>query len=468
MPGGLTDSLFDANPRASFRARNWIQSPWNVVTAYLNCTFSANTSLRVKSTYLFSNRALVWRDEDGGAGDPDNIDPATGQYVPREVEFESMHSSGTEARLLHHYYIGNRRQSLAAGIRFSVSHFKSQADGPGTTGSDFDLSLTGPYNADFDFRTTNLAPFVENIFRLSDQLSVTAGFRFEYLLTSAKGHETDEQDEVKTDLQRTRTIPLFGLGAEYKIGPNTNVYANFSQAYRPIDYANLTSFGVTSRIDPNMRDPFGYNADLGYRGTVRNFLNFDVGLFYLAYNKRVGVVVLTDPATGATYSLRTNIANSVHQGVETYLEFNPVKLANPEARYSFSIFNAFAVTDARYTSGAYNGKRVETATKYINRTGLLGYFHRLSVTAQINNTGDAFGDASNVRISDDPVAGYIPAYTVFDFSATYKAGPHYAIKAGVNNLTNKLYFTRRTDEYPGPGILPAVGRSVYVGVTAVF
>jgi Fe(3+) dicitrate transport protein len=81
--------------------------------------------------------------------------------------------------------------------------------------------------------------------------------------------------------------------------------------------------------------------------------------------------------------------------------------------------------------------------------------------------GDAYGDASNEKISSDPVAGYIPAYTVLDFSATYKI-KNYTVKIGVNNLSDKAYFTRRTDEYPGPGIIPAVGRSFYVGFSAKF
>ena len=66
-----------------------------------------------------------------------------------------------------------------------------------------------------------------------------------------------------------------------------------------------------------------------------------------------------------------------------------------------------------------------------------------------------------------PVAGYIPAYTVLDLSATYKI-KNYAIKFGANNLTNKSYFTRRTDEYPGPGIIPSIGKNFYVGFTAKF
>ena len=41
----------------------------------------------------------------------------------------------------------------------------------------------------------------------------------------------------------------------------------------------------------------------------------------MAYNNRIGVVVLTDALTGNQYAYRTNIANSVHKGIESYVEF---------------------------------------------------------------------------------------------------------------------------------------------------
>jgi Fe(3+) dicitrate transport protein len=110
---------------------------------------------------------------------------------------------------------------------------------------------------------------------------------------------------------------------------------------------------------------------------------------------------------------------------------------------------------------------VETAAKYINRIGVTYADKKLSGTLQMNNIGDAYGDATNAKQSADPVAGYIPAYTVFDASATYRIN-RYSIKTGVNNITGKAYFTRRTDEYPGPGIIPSTGRSFYLGITAKF
>ena len=466
MPGGQTDSMFQADPAASSRARNWLRSPWNIVTAALTFQPSTSTHIYFKSTYLFSSRSLVWRNEDGGAGAIDNIDPQTGEYVPREVENEVMRGTTNEFRILQDYALGNTQHTLAAGLRFSYATFHQQGGGPGTTGLDFDLSTNGPFEYDLRFTTLNLAPFVENIFRFGDRFSLIPGFRFEHIYSTSSGYITDDE-KIPASETRSRGIPLFGMGAELKTSNNTNVYANFSQAYRPIDYSQLSPFGVTSRIDPGLKDARGYNADLGYRGTVKNYLNFDVGAFYLAYNQRIGIVLKTDPATSETYTLRTNVANSVHKGVEIYVEFNPVKLLNPGAKSGFSIFNSFAMTSAHYTSGEFKGNRVETAPAYINRSGLTAYCKKLSVTFQMSNTGDSFGDASNARQSDDPVAGYLPAYTVLDVSASYKI-KNYALKGGINNVGNQHYFTRRTDEYPGPGIIPSPALSVYGGVTAIF
>lgn len=467
MPGGLTDSLFYANPKTSTRARNWLKSPWNILSNYINLTPSENTTISLKTTYIFSNRSLVWRNEDGGPSALDETDPATNQYVPREVGSEDMHSITTEGRFSTNYKLANNKSTLAGGIRFTYAWFKRQGGGEGTTGSDFDLSITGDWGYNLDFTTTNIAPFVENIFRFGNNFTITPGLRFEYLKSTAKGYKTVDDVKQIPNENRTRTYPLAGIGLEFKPSGNSGIYGNISQAYRPIDYSQFEPFGVASKIDPNLKDAYGFNSDLGYRATVKNYLNLDISLFYMAYNNRIGEVVKTDPGTGLDYAYRTNIANSVHKGVEAYIEFNILKYLNQQSKQGLSIFNSLGYTDAKYTSGEFKGNRVEAAAKVIERVGMIYNNKSFSSTFQINYVGDAFGDATNLRISDNPIAGYIPAYTVLDFSSTYKIN-NYAIKAGVNNLADKSYFTRRTDEYPGPGIIPAVGRSFYVGLTAKF
>ena len=331
MPGGLTDSMFEAYPRSSFRNRNWIKSPWNIVSAHADFIISPQTSINIKSSLMLSNRALVWRNEDGGAGALDEIDPSTGKYSNREVENENMNNTTTEIRLLHNYKLGKMNNTVAGGLRYTYAWFKKQSGGEGTTGSDFDLFITGEFEKNIDFTTTNIAPFVENIFRINNRFSITPGFRFEYLKSTSDGYKESDGTKILSNESRKRYIPLFGFGTEYKTTPNTNLYANISQAYRPISYSQISPIGVTSKIDPNLKDASGFNSDLGYRGTIKNYLNFDIGLFYMAYNNRIGTVLINSGAD-EPYTLRTNVANSVHQGVESYVEFNLLKYLNQHSK----------------------------------------------------------------------------------------------------------------------------------------
>jgi Fe(3+) dicitrate transport protein len=465
MPGGFSDSLFAVDSRKSYRARNWIKSPWNILTATLDWKLSQHTSLKVKSTLNNSARDLVWRNEDGGPQAMDNPDPVTSAYSSREVEHEGFKSYTTEVRLLAHYSLGTTRSVLAAGLRYFTGKMKRQAGGPGTTSSDFDLTLDGPYEKDLDFTTTNLAPFLENTFHFGKRLSVTPGLRYEYIHSTVKGNSRSHTDGsvVYSDYSKNRSILLAGAGLQYKTTSSTNLYANWSQAYRPLDYSSLTPLGTIVTVDKDLKDSKGFNADIGFRGSINHFLNFDISAFYLQCNDRVGLVEKTD-AKGNPYPFRTNVANSVHRGTETYIEFNPVKAFTGVTKWSLSFFNSLALIRAKYGSGEFTGKTVEYAPAHINRFGTNLGIGKFSTTFLVSSTAKSYGDANNSETpSADAVAGVIPAYTVLDWSATWRIKA-FNVKFGCNNLADKRYFTLRTGEYPGPGIIPAIGRSFYFGV----
>ena len=114
-------------------------------------------------------------------------------------------------------------------------------------------------------------------------------------------------------------------------------------------------------------------------------------------------------------------------------------------------------------TGEYKGRYVEYAPTSINRLGASLAIRKFSTTFLISSTAKSYGDADNSTTpSADAIAGVIPAYTVMDWSSTIKI-KNFNLKAGVNNLSDARYFTKRTDEYPGPGIIPSIGRSFYVG-----
>jgi Fe(3+) dicitrate transport protein len=468
MPGGLTDAEFNQNPDQSFRARNWLESPWNIVALTAEYRVSDNTLFTFKSALDISARNLVWKNEDGGPFSPDSITPANGStpagYAPREVEHEGFTSSTNELRFLTNYNIGGVNQTLATGIRYFIGNMLREEQGPGSTGSDFDIGLYGgPYGVAINFATTNISPFIENTFRIGSRISITPGFRYEYIQSSANGNIVD------TNVSETRAwyIPLFGLGLQIKTSNTTDVYANISQAYEPTTYDNLTPLGSTGVIDPNMRDVYGYNSDLGFRGNIKNCLNFDVGFFYMLFDDEQGNELRYDLRNSA-YTYTTNVGNAVHEGVEAYIEFNPFKLLANKSKFGeISFFNSYCYDQSKYVSGPFTGNYEEMAPVGIDRLGIIYTYRAFSITYVLSNTTKSFADANNTVYSSDAEVGLIPGYQVMDVSAAFHI-KNYDIKMGVSNLADAKYFNLRTNEYPGPGIIPAPARSIYIGLGARF
>ncbi len=471
MPGGLTDSLFNVDAKQSLRSRNWLQSPWNILAANMKYKLNDNASVSLKSSFLYSQRDLVWRNEDGGPGALDTI-TAYLEYVPREVESERFRSITNELRFLTNYYVGKQKQTFSIGARYAYAFKKNQHGAEGTTGVDLDLTTTSPWGGNMNFYTTNMAVFAENTFRIGSRFSITPGLRQEYLSTIADGY--DENEEGDSDdayvyskmKKKSRTFLVGGVGLQFRTSETTNIYANYSQSYRPISYSDLTPFGTIAQIDPKLKDASADNVDIGFRGHVKNILNFDCSVFYINYKNRIGTIYRTDTVT---YAFRTNTGNSEHKGVEAYIELNILDGLIQTSRFGrLSIYNSYAYINARYVKGDYVGKFVEYAPQNIERVGLNYKKRNFSVNIQYSYTSAAFGDADNTKFSADALSGIIPSYNLIDVSSSYKIKQKYQIKMGVNNLANAKYFTLRTAEYPGPGIIPSIGRMIYVGISATF
>jgi Fe(3+) dicitrate transport protein len=111
------------------------------------------------------------------------------------------------------------------------------------------------------------------------------------------------------------------------------------------------------------------------------------------------------------------------------------------------------------------GKRVENAPRDIFRGGVSVGVNQFLLTMQISSVSACFSDANNtVTPSSNGNTGLIPAYSVSDVTAAYKISKKIQVKAGLNNIFNATYFTRRAGGYPGPGALPADGRNYFLNI----
>ncbi|TAF49333.1 MAG: TonB-dependent receptor, partial [Sphingobacteriia bacterium] len=79
--------------------------------------------------------------------------------------------------------------------------------------------------------------------------------------------------------------------------------------------------------------------------------------------------------------------------------------------------------------------------------------------------GESFSDANNTQVpTTNGNNGLVPSYVINDLSAQYLLAPLTTLRAGVNNLFQATYFTRRAGGYPGPGLLPGDGRTFFLSL----
>jgi Fe(3+) dicitrate transport protein len=215
-----------------------------------------------------------------------------------------------------------------------------------------------------------------------------------------------------------------------------------------------------------MRDETGYNLDLGFRGNIKSYFQYDVTGFLMAYNNRIGYVQQVDPELFSVYRLRTNVANARTVGVETYLRWNAVRTFLPASDFRVSIFSNITWLDSRYVASdesAFRNNRVEHTPELLVRTGIDFGFKSFNLAYLFSYTDEQFTDATNSVRTSDGVNGIIPSYYVMDLNVSYKYGK-LTLNAGVENITDNKYFTRRATGYPGPGIIPSSGRTFFISL----
>ncbi len=238
-------------------------------------------------------------------------------------------------------------------------------------------------------------------------------------------------------------------------------------------------------IDPNLKDQTGYNADTGFRGRWRNALHWDIGVFRLRYNNRVGRV---PPKISGGNFMKTNIGDSLSQGVEAYLELDPIMLyRDSQPDYGFSFFGSGSTMKNQYVRWDYPlidltgqlidiskiprpGNTVENSPTSIARYGITFYIKNvLSVSVMESRTSSVYSDSLNtVSPNTSATTGLVDGYSVKDFSLAWTILEGYTLRAGINNFTNEKYFTRRAGGLPGPGILPGDGIFYHMGLSAIF
>lgn len=466
IPGPLTDAMFAADPRQSTRTRNYFNPDIYVPSITADWLISPNTRVTLTTSAVLGDRNSVMFDRP--ATDVDAINPATGQYSNRQVDMDHFNSYTAELRVLHHYTLFNSKHSFTAGTQVFNNDLNRQQMGTGTTGSDPNFGVVDPiFRRDMHLKTKNIAFFLENKFNVTPRLSVNPGIRFEQGRSDFSGMIV-YYDPLTLPNTIDHKFPLLGLNSEFRISDSQNVYAGWSQAYRPILFKDIIPSTVYEQVDKNLKDANGQTFEIGYRGNAKG-LSWDISAFRMDYNNRMGALAARDAANNY-YLFRTNFGNSVTTGAEIFIEYT-LNLNKAELSFftSTALFNG-RYTDAQARVGEENvsirDNKIESVPDVISRNGISFKWNRLSVSGLYSYTGESYADALNTETpSANGGVGLVPSYGLLDFNASYTFTKYFTLKVNLNNVTNESYFTKRPTMYPGVGIWPSDGRSWSMAVS---
>ena len=462
VPGALTDSQFYQNPQQHTRSRNYYSPDIHIPSFEINWHLNPRSLLLLSQSAVLGNRSSVLFDK--ATNIQDTINLLTNNYNHRQVDIDSYHSYTTELRWQQDYKVSDFAGNFILGVQYMNNDLHRLQLGKGTTGSDYTLVLVVPgWGRNLHLKTKNISLFFEQKLQLSNRLSLNGGFRWEKGNTRLSGTIYNYPDNA-VPLSVVHDFPLFGASFSWMADNNSEVYGGIAQAFHPMYLKDLIPASSYEKVDPNIKDAKGVNAELGWRGHHK-FIKWDISTFYLDYQNRFGAVAQTD-LNGNAISYRTNIGDSRTLGVEALIQVDK----NWGNRKSISFFTSSSIMDGRYKNasikiGSQNisikHHKVESVPTYITRNGASYRWRKWNTGFQYSFTSGTYADAMNTQqpVKSTGAIGWVPGYGLWDFNFGVRINQYLSMKGNINNLLNKQYFTKRPAFYPGPGIWPSDGRN---------
>ncbi|MBU8848297.1 MAG: TonB-dependent receptor, partial [Desulfobacterales bacterium] len=272
---------------------------------------------------------------------------------------------------------------------------------------------------------TTLGLYLQDEFNLMQNLVLNLGARYEDFdttlgLNPAQNKEIDENEYA------------WNLGVAYIFNPGSKLYARAYQAFRFPRVDEFLTYGVLNE-DLKHETSRGYEIGARFVGMDNRlamsgrFFTFDVD-DEIAYN-------------GATY-LNENIDETRHQGGELNAKFQATNL--------LSLFSGLGYTNAEFTTGANNGKKIPLVPEFKANAGFgLDFACGFSYRFQYNYLGSRYAGADYSNSVDKlDSAGTVDMYATY----TYKK---VELFINATNIFNKKYHngyagTGWTSFYPMP------------------
>lgn len=451
-PGGLLGTQFQSNPHLSnkpndefygkriegdIRSHHQLTDDQQLDLLFYSYFFQRNWFLQNYVSNTTPNLALA---------------NSNGQYL------RDFNVVGFEPKYTLNYDIGKTTDNLLTigGRIYYDGVNRRSANGRTGTSREGDATLT----AEEDLSSFVLAGYVENEFKITQQLSLVPGIRYEHI-------EQTREDVFAGTAEQFAEYDIWvpGIGIKYEFAPKTLAYFNVSESFRPPTFGD--SFNPTigaSSLDLKASTAWTYEG--GIRANPYSWLQADLGGFYTEYTDQVVV----SGGVASNYNTESyGFEGSSQVGLLGLTEAIQNNNLNYSGDHEIFLQGGATLIESVFTDGAFQGN---TLPYVPNETFTFGamydYRSRLNIGLQGRYVSHCFADNANT-VTENSIGtiGQLDDYMVFDLKSQWKATDYLTVNAGVNNLFNEIYGTqRRTTQQKG--IFPGPTRVFYISTTLTF
>jgi len=426
-PGGLTVAQYAADPFQNTRPTDfWSGERKGGDVGYLN-TISATQEFEVKAYYneSFRQSALI------------NAARTQVTWQPRNYQV-----LGIEPRYTQRFAAAGLTHDVTAGYRFLRER-----------GDDNNYAVTvaaGVRGATtrFDNATDAHSVYIDDRIALG-AWRITPGVRYERIRSDRR----DSGSAAAFEADNNKALP--SLNVAYLVNPALTVFANYTTSFGAVQNTQLNSQSATNPLNPEVAKTFEAGARWKDRAVSAEFTAFK-----LKFDNQILQVPGTVPATFQ------NIGATNHEGIETAFDYS---FADTSALAGLSLYANYTYTRAIQESGATAGLDVPFYSRGTDTVGARYRMDAWSFNVSGTHQTRQFSDAANtVAEAASGAVGAIPGFRLWNAQVGWKlkGQPGYEVMAGVNNLSDRRYYTRNVDG--NAGRMVGAPRTAYLQLRASY
>jgi len=373
----------------------------------------------------------------------------------RDRQFEVF---GVEPRLNYSYSFWDIKNEMNGGVRFLYEKAYEQR----INGKKADVQ-SGELKDDEVRIGYAGSVFLQNRIFLSEQISLTPGFRLEYFEFERRINRVDSKD---TSIVGQSDVFSFvpGIGVNFNFDDNYTLFAGVHRGFAPPRVKDaISNSGQSLQLEAEL----SWNTEVGIRANFLSVLGLEFTVYMLDFSNQI------IPVSESSGGLGTGLVNggrTIHEGIELALNFNFGKLLNTN-------YGIFLDWNASFNNAEYNADRfIATSGKIVNIKGnslpyAPEFLSSFSLSLQMpfglefhfsgTHVGEQFTDELNtINPSPDGQIGIMPSYFVLDLIGKYHLESlNSSVFLSVKNLTNERYIAGRRPQ----GIKVGIPRLITAG-----